>query len=150
MRRVPLPSGATQGTFDAIVAKGGVLVASGTAKSSSSSFAFAFTSADGGQTWQEAKLPGTTQTALGTPATATPKGFVIAGISGDWGSTSVVIWTSADGRTWRLERPAGNGLSGRGDHWLTSLTAVGGDLLATGVAADHRGEQPTLWRRPLP
>jgi hypothetical protein len=24
------------------------------------------------------------------------------------------------------------------------------DLLAVGVTADHRGEEPTLWRRPLP
>lgn len=150
LQRIPLPSGAVQATFDAIVAKGAVLVASGTAKSATGSFAFAFTSPDGGRSWQETKLPGTTQTALGTPTTATPRGFVIAGVSGDWGRTGVVLWTSPDGRTWRLERPEGTGLSGRGDHWLTSLTSVGGDLLATGVAADHRGEQPTLWRRPLP
>jgi hypothetical protein len=150
LQRVPLPSGAVQATFDTIVAKGGVLVAGGTAKSANGEFAFAFTSPDSGRTWQEAKLPGVTQTALGTPATATPAGFVIAGVTGQWGSTNVVLWTSSDGRTWRLERPGGTGLAGPGDHWLTSLTTVGGDLLTTGVAADHRGEQPTLWRRPLP
>jgi hypothetical protein len=151
LQQLPLPGGTIGGWFDHVSAKGSQLVATGTATEPTGSRAFAFSSADGGRTWQQAPLPGGDATnATVTSATATPRGFVIAGTTGEPGSADVVLWTSADGRTWTSVRPAGTGLSGTGDQRLTGLTAVGTDLVGVGVTADHTGQQPTLWRRPLP
>jgi hypothetical protein len=153
MKPLTPPTGVEEGWFDKVAAKGGVLVASGTATTGSGQSAFAYTSSDGGGTWQEVQLPSAGQagaeTSL-TALTATPKGFVLAGTTGASGRSDVVLWTSADGRSWTARTPHGTGLAGRGDQWLTGMTALGGDLLAVGVTADHRGEQPTLWQRPLP
>lgn len=152
MKPLTPPSGAQEGWFDKVAVKGNLLVASGTATTNSGRSAFAYTSADGGGTWQEVQLPSVGQagdTVL-TALTATPKGFVLAGTVGASGRSDVVLWTSADGRSWTARTPQGTGLSGRGDQWLTGMTALGGDLVAVGVTADHRGEQPTLWQRPLP
>jgi hypothetical protein len=133
-------------------------VATGTATTSSGRTAFAFVSPDAGASWQEVRLPKAGQdgadssdrNSTATALTATPHGFVIAGAAGRSGRADVVLWTSADGRAWVAQTPQGTGLSGRGDQWLTGLTAAGADLLGVGINADHRGEQPTLWRRPLP
>ncbi len=153
LRQLTPPAGAQEGWFDKVAVKGGVLVASGTVTTNSGRSAFAYTSSDGGATWQEVQLPpagpADAETVV-TALTATPKGFVLAGTTGSSGREDVALWTSADGRSWTALTPHGTGLSGRGDQWLTSMTALGGDLLAVGVTADHRGEQPTLWQRPLP
>ena len=152
LQQLPLPSGTIDATFTHVAARGSQLLATGTAKTASGSTVFAYTSADGGKSWQQLRLPGADGVAgmALTTLTSTPKGFVVAGGGGHGGRSDVYLWTSADGRTWKLDRPQGLGLSGRGDQWLTALTTSGADLLAAGVTADHRGEQPTLWRRPLP
>jgi hypothetical protein len=149
LRQLPLPGGSVGAWFDHVSAKGSVVVASGTASVPSGSRAFAFLSVDGGRSWQQVSLPtGDDTSAAVDTSSSTPKGFVIAGTTGQPGSADVVMWTSADGRTWTASRPRGTGLSGRGDQKLTGLTAVGTDLLGVGVTADHTGRQPTLWHRP--
>jgi hypothetical protein len=151
LRQLPLPGGTIGAWFDHVAAKGSELVATGTATGPSGTRAFAFSSADGGRSWQQVSLPGGDGTnATADAAAATPSGFVIAGTTGNPGSADVVVWSSADGRTWTSDRPRGTGLSGRGDQRLTGLTALGADLLGVGVTADHAGRQPTLWRRPPP
>ncbi|WP_433187924.1 hypothetical protein [Actinoallomurus sp. CA-150999] len=158
LHRIPLPSGSIEGWFDKVAAVGNVIVAAGSAATNSGRVAFAFVSADGGSSWQEVRLPAagpagpdsSDRNSLVTAATATPRGFVVTGAAGRLGRSDVVLWTSRDGRSWTAETPQGTGLSGRGDQWLTGMTPLGADLLAVGVSADHRGEQPTLWRRPLP
>lgn len=158
LHRVPLPSWALDGWFDKVAAIGNVIVAAGSAATTSGRVAFAFVSGDGGVSWQQVRLPAagpdgpdsSDRDSLVTAATATPRGFVVAGAAGRPGRSDVVLWTSRDGRSWTAQTPDGTGLSGRGDQWLTGMTPLGGDLLAVGVSADHRGEQPTLWRRPLP
>jgi hypothetical protein len=151
---LPLPQGTARAWLDKVVAKGDVLVAAGTAGTASGQRAFAFRSADGGKTWQETALPDaagqSSGAALVNAATATPGGFVISGAAGRPGETDVVLWTSRDGRSWTLDRPTGTGLSAPGDQWIAGLTALGGDLLAVGFTASHQGEQPILWRRPIP
>ncbi|GAB2859142.1 hypothetical protein GCM10027176_71930 [Actinoallomurus bryophytorum] len=158
LKQLPQPAGSLEGWFDKVAIKGGLLVATGTATTSSGRAAFAFASSDGGTSWQEVRLPRAGQdgadssdhNSFVTAVTATPKGFVIAGAAGRPGREDVVLWTSADGHSWAAQSPQGTGLSGRGDQWLTGLTVLGSDLLAVGITADHHGEQPTLWRRPLP
>jgi hypothetical protein len=151
LQQLPLPAGTLDATFAHVAAQNNRLLAAGTARTTSGSTVFAYASADGGKSWQQVRLPGTdgaSSMAL-TALAPTPKGFVIAAGGGRGGSSDVYLWTSADGRTWKQEKPQGRGLSGRGDQWLTGLTTIGTDLLAVGVTADHRGEQLTLWRRPL-
>ncbi|MGI5228269.1 hypothetical protein [Actinoallomurus sp. CA-142502] len=158
LKQLPQPSGAAEGWFDRVAVHGNALVATGTAGTASGRTAFAFVSSDGGASWQEVGLPKAGQdgadssdrNSAATALTATPHGFVIAGAAGRAGRTDVVLWTSADGHAWAAQTPQGTGLSGRGDQWLTGLTSSGADLLGVGINADHRGEQPTLWRRPLP
>jgi hypothetical protein len=137
-----LPSGTTQGSLTEVVARGGVLVATGVA----GAYAFVAVSADGGRTWQPSALPGAGPGTRLTAATATPHGFVLAGTAG----SDVVTWSSPDGRSWRAEHPHGLGLDGPGVQQLHGMTVVGGDLLAVGFTGDYRTDGPTLWRRPLP
>jgi hypothetical protein len=150
LQQLPLPGGSLGAWFDHVAAKGPAVVASGTATGPSGTRAFAFSSADGGRTWQQVSLPGGDGTDASVTATAaTSSGFVITGTTGNPGSADVTVWRSADGRTWTSQRPQGTGLSGKGEQRLTGLTTVGTDLLGVGTTADHTGQQPTLWRRPL-
>jgi hypothetical protein len=125
-----LPPGLTAPLIQ-VAAKGGTLVAiPGDASG-------ALVSTDAGATWTRRTLgPGLT----GTAVTATPRGFAVAAAS----NGDAVVLTSSDGSSWhRLDVP---GLTGRGDQRLTALTAMGGDILATGT--DTR--VPILWHAPVP
>ncbi len=137
-----LPAGTAQGSLTKVVARGGVLVATGVA----GAYVFAAVSADGGRTWQPAALPGAAPGTALTAVTATPRGFVLVGATG----SDVVTWSSADGRAWRVARPHGLGLDGRGVQRLDGVTAVGANLLAVGFTADARTDGPTLWKTPAP
>ncbi|MCO5991806.1 hypothetical protein [Actinoallomurus rhizosphaericola] len=151
-----LPQGAAAGSLTSVVARGGVLVATGVtgaagvtgppAAGAPGSAAFAVVSADGGRTWQPVSLPGAGQGTAVTAATVTAHGFVLAGTAG----SDVVLWTSPDGRTWRSSRPHGLGLDGLGTQRLAGLTVVGGTLVAVGFTGDASGDVPTLWRTPIP
>ncbi|MCO6007666.1 hypothetical protein NE236_22060 [Actinoallomurus purpureus] len=151
-----LPQGAAAGSLTSVVARGGVLVATGVtgaagvtgppAAGAPGSAAFATVSADGGRTWQPIALPGAGQGAAVTAGTATAHGFVLAGTTG----SDVVLWTSPDGRTWRSSRPHGTGLDGLGTQRITGLTVAGGTLVGVGFTGDATGDVPTLWRTPIP
>jgi hypothetical protein len=142
----PLPPGATAGSFTQVVARGTTVVALGSADMAGSTSHFAAVSADEGKTWQPQVLESTGLTSV----TTTPKGFVVTGTIGASGHSDVVLWASADGRTWRQVRPHGFGLDGRGAQQLNAATVIGGDLLAVGVTGDHHSDSPTLWQAPLP
>ncbi|HEY0541157.1 MAG TPA: hypothetical protein VGD53_22500, partial [Actinoallomurus sp.] len=151
LQQLPLPPKTIEATFHQVAIEQNVLTAAGTAKTSSGTVVFAFTSADGGKTWKPAGLPsaGPGDSAV-TAVAATPKGFVIAGTHKNGADADTALWTSPNGISWHVETPSGTGLSGRGDQWLTGLTAVSGDLVGIGITRNLTGEQPTLWRRPLP
>jgi hypothetical protein len=137
-----LPKGTTEGALTKVVARGSVLVATGIA----GAYVFASVSADGGHTWQPAALPGAAPGTALTTATATPRGFVLAGGT----RSDVIMWTSPDGRTWRTAHPHGLGLDGPGVQRLDGLTVLGTNLLAVGFTGDYRTDEPTLWRTPTP
>lgn len=151
-----LPQGAAAGALTTVVARGGVLVAAGITgpagvtgapvAGAPGSTAFAAVSADGGRTWQPAPLPGAAPGSAPTAAVATAHGFVLAGTAG----SDVLLWTSADGRTWRVSRPGGFGLDGPGTQRLDGVTVMGRDILAVGFTGDSGNETPTLWRIPVP
>ncbi len=151
-----LPQGAAAGALTTVVARGGVLVAAGItgaagvtgapAAGAPGSAAFAAVSADGGRTWQPVALPEAAPGSAPTAAVATAHGFVLAGTAG----SDVLLWTSADGRTWRASRPHGFGLDGSGVQRLDGVTVMGRDILAVGFTGDSGNETPTLWRVPAP
>ncbi|MFP3962092.1 hypothetical protein SMC26_07155 [Actinomadura fulvescens] len=139
-----LPSGLTGGVLTQVAVRGERLVAMGADPAGQG---FVGVSADGGRTWRTAVPAGaTTLTAL----TATANGFVLAGVAGAPSRQDVVLWTSADGAAWQRTPARGTGLDGPGDQRLTGMTALGPELVAVGVTADHRGGSPTLWRTTAP
>ncbi|MFC7732435.1 beta propeller repeat protein [Actinomadura keratinilytica] len=152
----PLPSGVASGAFHQIVARGDVLVGLGwgttpqTAGKPARWLGFIGVSSDGGRTWRTSVPAGAEEASELTSSAVTPKGFVVAGAVGRNGAQDAAMWASADGVTWRRVPARGTGLDGPGDQRLTALAAVGGDVLAVGVNADHRGETSTLWRTTAP
>lgn len=149
LRQLALPPGLTEGSLQHVVAKGNTLVALGDGRKGAARTTLAYLSTDGGTSWQEAPLKATADTVF-TAATAVPGGFTVAGTTGRPGSADVVLWTSADGRTWRSESPRKAVLGARGDQQITGLATIGSALLGVGLTADQRGEQPILYRKPLP
>ncbi|NKZ04643.1 hypothetical protein [Actinomadura latina] len=102
-----------------------------------SASAIALVSTDAGATWTQRNIgPGLAAAAV----TSTPRGFVLTASTNDDGA----VLASADGTTWR--RLDVGGLTGPGEQRLTTLTTMGGTVLATGTD----GGAPTLWRTPVP
>lgn len=149
-QQLPLPAGAAWASLNNVVAAGTAVLAVGTGSTPTGVTAFAFVSADGGKTWQQSPLPQAAGTTIEVAAVATPRGFVISGGTGSLGTEHVLLWSSADGRDWRLERPQGPGLSDTGDHRMAALSVNRTRLLAIGQTADYLGEHPTIWDRPVP
>ncbi|RAY14233.1 hypothetical protein DPM19_14730 [Actinomadura craniellae] len=152
MTRLPLPQGAADGHLTHVEAKDNLLVALGRSTVAGKLAPLAYISADGGKTWESVQLPAPAQGSdlAPTALVATPRGFAAAGTAGAVGKTDVVLWTSADGRTWQAQAPTGAGLSGPGDQEVTDLAVLGPDLLGVGTMADHKSKHATFWRRPLP
>ena len=153
-----LPAGIVSGAFFQVVSRGDALVALGWGRTAPAPgaaqgrpAAFVAHSADGGRTWRAGVPQGAGETTSLTAATATPNGFLLAGVTGAPGRQDVVLWTSPGGAgDWRRLAAAGRGLTGHGDQRLTALAVRGGEVVGTGVSADHRGETPTFWRTPAP
>ncbi|GAA2419148.1 hypothetical protein GCM10010191_32660 [Actinomadura vinacea] len=152
-----LPPGIASGAFFQVAARGDALVALGwgrtaaTANAPGRAAAFVAHSSDGGRTWRTSVPEGAGETTELTAVTATPKAFLLAGTTGGPGRRNVALWKSPSGAEgWNRVRAFGAGLDGRGDQRLTALTAVGNQVVGTGVSADHRGETPMLWRTPAP
>jgi len=62
------------------------------------------------------------------------------------GNRDVVVWTTADGTTWKAATPAGAGLASPGVQAITGLAGSGHTLTGVGFSATPAGEQPTLWQ----
>jgi hypothetical protein len=150
LQQLPVPDGCVEASFSQVAAKGNTVVATGTAATQNGWAAFAEVSDDGGKSWQPVRLPSPAAGSIVTAFTVTPTGLLIAGSSGRVGRTSVVLWTSREGHSWNSLRPQGTGLSGNAENWLSAVATTGNRLVAAGVTADHLGERPTLWQRPLP
>lgn len=145
LRELPLPGGAAAALLTQVAAGGGRVVAMGTAGGAP----FAAVSTDGGRTWRQTMLPAPSANARVTALTAAGRGFAATGTYGTPGNQDVVVWSSGSGRTWRVARPAGTGLSGPGIQAITALTASGRALTGVGYTASQAAEHPTIWRVPL-
>lgn len=60
-----------------------------------------------------------------------------------------MLWVSANGRSWDMERPDGPALSGTGAQKINAVTSVGDYLIRLGYTANYREEHLTVWRGPL-
>jgi hypothetical protein len=145
-----VPSPAAKARLSQVTVNGHTLVATGTATSASGQTTpFAAMSKDGGTTWTESVLPAPRGAATVTAVAATGGGFTAVGTFGVQGGQDVVIWTSADGRTWKANSPAVTGLGGQGIQEITALTVSGSTLTGVGFTATPTRETPTIWRSPI-
>jgi hypothetical protein len=83
-----------------------------------------------------------------TSITATSGGFAAAGTVDVAGNEDVIVWTSADGRSWTPSSPRGPALSGAGTQRVTGLAVVRNRLLGVGLTADSHAQHVTLWHGP--
>jgi hypothetical protein len=148
---LPVPMGSAATTLKYVASSGRTVVAAGTAVTTTGQrLPFAASSPDGGFTWTESVLPVPAGQASVTALAAAGGQFTAAGTFGtSAGHLDVVVWTSADGATWKAVTPAGEGLTGAGIQEITSLTASGNTLTGVGYTASPSSEQPVFWQSPI-
>ena len=147
---IPQPVGATGAVLQHVAADGRTVVAAGVALTAAGQVPFAVQSADGGRTWTESALPVPAGTAQVSALAATGGSFTVTGTFGARpGEQDVVVWTSANGTTWKAATPAGPGLASPGVQAITGLAVSGRTLTGVGFIATPAGEQPTLWQAPI-
>jgi hypothetical protein len=146
-----MPPGATRAVLLHVASAGRTVVAAGMAQTSSGGLVpFAARSTDNGATWTEVQLPVPSGTAQVTALAAAGGTFTATGSFGTSpGHQDVVVWTSADGMTWKASAPAGQGLAGPGIQAITGLTVSGSTLTGVGFTASTSGEQPLFWQSPI-
>jgi hypothetical protein len=146
-----MPAGAARAVLLHVASAGRTVVATGMALTSSGILVpFAARSADNGATWTEVLLPVPSGTAQVTALAAAGGMFTATGSFGTSpGHQDVVVWTSADGLTWKATTPAGQGLAGPGIQAITGLTVSGSTLTGVGFTASTSGEQPLFWQSPI-
>jgi molecular chaperone DnaK len=89
--------------------------------------------------WTAVPQPPADHQATMADVAATPSGAVAVGWTGVGATRRAAVWTSGDGRTWRLLPPVGDFAPGTGIVALTALTLTGhGTLLAVG--ADRKSD----------
>jgi hypothetical protein len=148
---LPVPIGSARAVLRHVASRGRTVVALGTALTTTGQqVPFAASSADGGTTWTESALPVPAGQASVTALAAAGGDFTAAGTFGATpGHRDVVVWTSANGVTWKAVTPAGEGLSGPGIQAITGLTTSGSTLTGVGFTASPAGEEPVFWQSPI-
>ena len=148
---LPVPMGSTRTVLQHVASRGRTVVAVGTALTTTGQqVPFAASSADGGATWTESALPMPAGHASATALAAAGATFTAAGTFGATpGHQDVVVWTSANGTTWKAVTPAGQGLTGPGIQAITGLTATGSTLTGVGFSASPASEAPVFWQSPI-
>jgi hypothetical protein len=143
-RPLALPRGARGAVLQQVAVQGGRIAALGTEARGSGPVPFAAVSADGGRTWHEYPLPAPHPAAV-TALAAAGRGFAATGTMAAPTGQDVIIWWSADGRTWQLARLSGRGLSGPGAHAITGLAGLAGQITGVGYADTPAGWHLVLW-----
>jgi hypothetical protein len=152
-QRPGLPDGMLNGRLTHVAVNGQTIAALGRGWFDNEGYrAFAVVSSDSGLTWSAVKLPlAAAAKAVDisvTALTATSGGFAAAGIMDTAGDEDVVVWTSADGRSWGSSAPRGPALSGAGTQRITGLAVARNRLVGVGLTADSRAQHVTLWHGP--
>jgi hypothetical protein len=145
---LPMPPTSSSAVLQQVAEDGSKIVATGQETTSAGTVPFAALSTNGGTTWVLTVLKTPNGTATVTALATTGKGFTAVGQFGTPGSEHVIIWSSADGATWKAAAPSGTGLNGPGTQEITGLTATGNTLTGVGFTATQFTEQPTLWTTP--
>lgn len=145
-----LPPGAVRARLQQVTVNGRRIVAAGMSATSAGQTApFIAESVNGGATWTESLLPSPDGAASVDAVAATGDGFTATGTFGVGGRQDVVIWTSADGLSWKTDSPSVTGLGGQGSQQITALAVSGSTLTGVGFTASPSGESPTIWRSPI-
>ncbi len=148
---LPVPMGSTKTVLQHVASRGRTVVAVGTALTTTGQqVPFAASSADGGASWTESALPMPAGHASVTALAAAGAAFTAAGTFGTTpGHQDVVVWTSANGTTWKAVTPTGQGLTGPGIQAITGLTATANTLTGVGFSASPSSEAPVFWQSPI-
>jgi hypothetical protein len=148
---LPVPSGAARAVLLHVAASGRTVVAVGMEQTPAGDLLpFSARSADAGATWTETALPVPSGVAQVTALAAAGGMFTATGSFGTTpGHQDVVVWTSADGVSWKAVTPAGIGLAGPGIQAITGLTVSGSTLTGVGFTASPTSEQPLFWQSPI-
>jgi hypothetical protein len=148
---LPMPVGSTRATLEHVASAGRVVVAVGTALTTTGrTVPFAASSANGGASWAESALPVPADLTSVTALAAAGGTFTATGSYGSTtGHQNVVVWTSANGSAWQAAEPAGKGLTGPGVQAITGLAVAGSTLTGVGFTASPLGEQPIFWQAPV-
>ncbi len=151
---LPVPVGSTRTVLQHVASSGRNVVAVGTALTTTGQrLPFAASSSDGGRTWTESALPvpaGQASVTALAAAQGSGGGFTATGMFGGTpGHQDVVVWTSANGSSWKAATPAGQGMTGPGIQAITGLTVSGSTLTGVGFTASPSGEEPVFWQSPL-
>ena len=148
---LPVPMGSTKTVLQHVASRGRTVVAVGTALTTTGQqVPFAASSADGGASWTESALPMPAGHASVTALAAAGAAFTAAGTFGTTpGHQDVVVWTSANGTTWKAVTPTGQGLTGPGIQAITGLTATANTLTGVGFSASPASEAPVFWQSPI-
>jgi hypothetical protein len=152
-RQAELPrlAGSTRAILEHVASTDRVVVAVGTATTTAGrSVPFAARSTDGGASWTSSALPVPADMTSVTALAAAGGSFTATGTYGSTlGHQNVVVWTSADGSSWRAAEPAGQGLTGLGIQAITGLAVTGSTLTGVGFTASPAAEQPVFWQAPI-
>ena len=148
---LPMPVGSTRAVLEHVASAGRVVVAVGTAVTTTGqAVPFAASSANGGASWAESALPVPADLTSVTALVAAGGTFTATGTYGSTpGHQNVVVWTSPNGSAWRAAEPAGKGLTGPGIQAITGLAVAGSTLTGVGFTASPGGEQPVFWQAPV-
>ena len=121
------PIGATRTVLQHVASRGRTVVAVGTALTTTGQqVPFAASSTDGGATWTESALPMPAGRGRGHRAGRGRRRLHRRrDVRRHAGHQDVVVWTSANGTTWKTATPAGPGLTGPGIQAITGLTPAG-------------------------
>ncbi|WP_163511057.1 hypothetical protein [Fodinicola acaciae] len=152
------PNGSVGGELKTVSAlPNGTLVAAGVAGTADGKqSAVAYTSTDKGKTWSSLTLPaasaaaGQSERAAVTDSTVVGSRLVVAGALGSRGNPDAAVWSTADGRSWRFEPLKDSRLTGPGYQHLSTVAAIGNDLVAVGEAYTQSGQSLIVLRQPLP
>jgi hypothetical protein len=106
-------------------------------------------SADGGATWQQARLSSPGPHPAVTALTADIGGFTAMGQFGLLGQQAVAVWTSPDGVSWKQSHVSGLS-EGSGIRAITALVPSGSTLTGIGSIESRLTTEPVILTLPSP
>ena len=143
---------ARSATVDRVTAAGSTVIGYGTTQRGVVTSGAIWTSQDTGRTWRLQALAGdggARATVDASVAAATARGFVVGGSVGQPGAARPLLWTSADGLTWRRLALTDRRLAATGDWSVGGVVATGATLVGVATRVIASGSIPVAFTQAL-